>query len=86
MKLYSVILSKKVQKGFESIPADYVKKIHKSLSSLSLNPRPLGYKKLICSENYYRIRVGMYRIVYTIQDDILIVEIIKIDHRRNVYR
>ena len=86
MKLYSVIISKKAQKGFENIPDDYVRKIHKSLSSLSLNPRPLGYKKLVCSEGYYRIRVGVYRIIYTIQDDILIVEVIKIDHRKNIYR
>jgi len=44
------------------------------------------YKVTTCSENHYRIRVGVYRIIYSIKDDVLIVEIIKIDHRRNVYK
>ena len=86
MKLYNVILSPKVQKSIKSIPDDYVVKIHKSLFSLSLNPHPFGCSKLAGSENHYRIRVGVYRIIYSIKDDILIVEVIKIDHRKNVYR
>ena len=86
MKQYKVILSPKVQKSFINIPDDYVFKIHKSLSLLSFNPRPFGCVKLAGSENHYRIRVGVYRVIYTIKDDVLIVEVIKIDHRRNVYR
>ena len=86
MKQYKVILSPKVQKSIKNVPDDYLLKIHKSLSLLSLNPRPLGCAKLVGSKNHYRIRVGVYRIIYSIQDDILIIEVVKIDHRRNIYR
>jgi len=86
MKLYNVILSPKVQKSIKSFPDDYVIKIHKSLSSLAKNPRPFGCVKLSGSENHYRIRIGIYRVIYSIKDDILTVEVIKIDHRKNVYR
>ncbi|MDR3266064.1 MAG: type II toxin-antitoxin system RelE/ParE family toxin [Tannerella sp.] len=44
------------------------------------------YKVVFKSDNTYRIRVGVYRIIYTIEDDILRVEVIKIDHRSNVYK
>ena len=86
MKQYKVILSPKVQKSFKSIPDIYVIKIHKSLSLLSLNPRPFGCTKLAGSENHYHIRVGIYRVIYSIKEDILVVEVVKIDHRRNIYR
>ncbi|MDR3350948.1 MAG: type II toxin-antitoxin system RelE/ParE family toxin [Prevotellaceae bacterium] len=85
MKQYEVILSGKVQKSIQSIPNIYLVKIHKNLSSLSLNPRPFGCIKLNATGNVYRIRVGVYRIVYTIEDEILTVRIIKIDHRSSVY-
>jgi mRNA interferase RelE/StbE len=83
---YKVILSGKVQKSMKMLPDDYLVKIHSKLSSLSFTPRPSGCKKLVGSKNAYRIRVSVYRIVYTIQDDILTVEVIKIDHRNKVYK
>ena len=86
MRQYKVILSPKAQKNFKNIPDDYLAKIFKSLALLSFDPRPFGNKKLSACENSYRIRVGVYRVVYSIQDDILVVEVIKIDHRREVYR
>ena len=86
MRQYKVILSPKAQKSFKNIPDDYLAKIHKSLALLSFDPRPFGYSKLKDSDEYYRIRVGVYRVVYTIKDDILVVEVIKIGHRRDVYK
>jgi mRNA interferase RelE/StbE len=50
------------------------------------NPRPDGCKKLVGLDNIYRIRVGLYRIVYRIEDEILYIEVIKIGHRKDVYR
>ena len=84
--MYNVIVSKKAEKTLDELPIEYYKSISKHLLSLEQNPRPYGYKKLVGSYNTYRIRVGMYRIIYTIQDDILIVEVIKIDHRKNIYK
>ncbi|MDR2425530.1 MAG: type II toxin-antitoxin system RelE/ParE family toxin, partial [Prevotellaceae bacterium] len=60
--------------------------ITKHLLALEHNPRPFGCVKLSGFENTYRIRVGIYRIIYTIEDNILTVEIVKIDHRNKVYK
>jgi len=62
-----------------------IKKIINSINQLIENPRPINSKKLSASERY-RLRVGDYRILYEIEDLILIVYIIKIAHRRDVYR
>ncbi|MDR2562848.1 MAG: type II toxin-antitoxin system RelE/ParE family toxin [Prevotellaceae bacterium] len=70
----------------DKIPLAYLSSIKKAVNDLSDNPRPFGCKKLVGSENAYRIRAGIYRIIYTIEDEILTVEIIKIDHRNKVYR
>jgi mRNA interferase RelE/StbE len=64
----------------------YAGAIVKALKGLESNPRPFGCKKLAGSKNAYRIRAGIYRIVYTIEDDVLTVEIIKIGHRSRVYK
>ena len=84
--MYKVIINKRILKALDKISVSYLPSIKKSINDLSENPRPFGCIKLAGSENYYRIRVGVYRIIYSIQDNILVVEVIKIDHRRNVYR
>lgn len=86
MKQYEVILSDKVQKSMQNIPDDYLVNIHKKLSLLSFNPRPFGCVKLVGTKNGYRVRAGVYRIIYTVEDNILTVEVIKIDHRSSVYK
>jgi len=70
----------------DKLPNEYYKLVLKHLLSLEQNPRPFGSIKLAGSENHYRIRAGVYRIIYSIKDNILVVEVIKIDHRRNIYR
>ena len=62
------------------------KRIDTRIRVLSENPRPSGIKKLAGDENLYRLRVGDYRIIYQIQDKALLVLVIKISHRREVYR
>lgn len=49
------------------------------------NPRPSGVVKLENTDNQYRIRVGNYRVLYEIQDDVLIVKVVRVGHRRDVY-
>lgn len=56
------------------------------MRGLAENPRPIGSEKLTGSEDLHRIRVGDYRILYQIQDDALLVLVVKIGHRREVYR
>jgi len=84
--MYRVIISKQVLKSLDKVHIAYIKNIKKSVNDLAINPRPFGSIKLANSENHYRIRVGVYRIIYSIKDDVLVVEVVKIDHRRQVYR
>jgi len=84
--MYKVILKKSAKKDLLNIPDKYYNLIGKHLLDLEQNPRPFGYIKLADTDNTYRIRVGVYRIIYTIEDEILTVEVIKIDHRSSVYK
>ncbi|MCL2726828.1 MAG: type II toxin-antitoxin system RelE/ParE family toxin [Bacteroidales bacterium] len=84
--MYSVVVGLKAEKVLDKLPNEYYKLISKHLLELEKDPRPFGYRKLTGFENLYRIRVGAYRIIYSIKDNVLTVEVIKIDHRRDVYR
>ncbi|OAV64169.1 Toxin RelE [Bacteroidales bacterium Barb6XT] len=84
--MYNVIIGKKAQKALNKLPTEYYRLILKRLLSLEQNPRPFGYCKLSDFDNRYRIRTGDYRVVYSIKDDVLTVEVIKIDHRSEVYK
>jgi mRNA interferase RelE/StbE len=84
--MYKVIVNKQVFKSLDKTPKTYLLKIKSAVNDLSENPRPFGYIKLSGFDNLYRIRVGIYRIIYTIQDNILTVEVVKVDHRSNVYK
>ncbi|MDO9152354.1 MAG: type II toxin-antitoxin system RelE/ParE family toxin [Paludibacter sp.] len=83
--MYNVIINKNVKKQLDKIPIAYAKKIAFAIYDLENNPRPSGCKKLIGYDDIYRIRVGTYRVIYTIEDNILIVEIIKIGTRQSIY-
>ncbi len=85
MAKYSIEFKKSATKELNSLPNKEIKKILNSINHLIENPRPINSKKLSASERY-RIRVGDYRILYEIKDQILIVYIIKIAHRKDVYR
>jgi len=54
--------------------------------SLADEPRPPGARKLVGADDVYRVRVGDYRIVYQIHDDVLTVHVVRVGHRRDVYR
>jgi mRNA interferase RelE/StbE len=84
--MYKVIIDKQILKSLDKIPVVYLSSIKKTVNDLAKNPRPPGSIKLTGSKNSYRIRVGIYRIIYTSEDNILTVEIVKIDNRGNVYR
>lgn len=82
--MYEVIVGKQVIKQLEKIPLTDYKRIKSALINLTSVPRPQGYLKLK-GRDAYRIRVGNYRIIYEIKDDKLIVLIITIAHRKDVY-
>ena len=82
--LYRVTLRKQAVKALEKINDPYYTAIKQSIYSLSHNPRPQGYKKLKGRDGY-RIKVADYRIIYDIFDDILLVDVIVLGHRKNIY-
>jgi len=85
MAKYRITFKKSVAKDLRVIPNGDVKKILEKIDVLSKNPRDEGCIKLSGNENY-RIRQGLYRIIYEIRDDLLIVNVIKVAHRSNVYK
>ena len=85
MAAYKVFFRKSVRKDLESIPKRDLKRILDEIASLATEPRPHGCEKL-SGQQRYRIRQGRYRIVYGIEDDKLIVWIVKVGHRKDVYR
>lgn len=85
MASYSIVFRQSVAKDFRQIPKKDVQRILKRIDSLSEDPRPAGVDKLSGDEKY-RIRQGNYRILYTIEDEIITVTIVKVGHRRDVYR
>ena len=86
MKQYEVVISKIASKELRKLPAQEVKKIFPKIKALSNDPRPVGSKKLKSeSENLWRIRVGDYRVVYSIDDIVRIVDIRRVGHRKDIY-
>lgn len=83
--MYKISITKKAEKQLAKIPTVYFKSISKKIDELAYNPRPDGCKKLVDFNNSYRIRIGNYRVIYNIEDDHLIIEIIKVGTRQSVY-
>jgi mRNA interferase RelE/StbE len=85
MAAYKIFFKKSVQKDFNSIPKKDLKKILDRIEALAEDPRPPGCEKLT-GQQRYRLRQGQYRILYSIQDDELTVWVVKIGHRKDIYR
>jgi mRNA interferase RelE/StbE len=85
---YNVIITRKAEKQLSDIPKVIYRNIREHIDDLANEPRPYGYKQLKGYGNniHYRIRVGNYRIIYTIEDKILTIEVVKIDNRKDVYK
>jgi mRNA interferase RelE/StbE len=82
---YSVTLRASAAKELRKLPVSVRKQVSEVVDSLAVNPRPQGVKKMV-GVDAWRIRIGDYRVVYSIADQLLVVEIIKIGNRREVYR
>lgn len=81
---YTILLSKNAIKQLDNLTDDILKPIFKAIAKLEENPRPIGYKKLKGSDGF-RIRAGNYRIIYEIFETQLAINIIAVDHRKNIY-
>lgn len=85
MASFKLIVKQSVAKDLRRIPKQEVAKILKRIEALAQEPRPPGAEKL-SGQQRYRIRQGVYRILYEIKEGELVVVVVKVGHRRDVYR
>ena len=83
---YTIVFDRAANKSFQSLERPLQLRLLEHIESLADNPRPAGVKKIKGQHEHWRIRAGNYRIIYTIRDQELVVLILKIGHRREVYR
>ncbi len=86
MALFNIEWKKSAVKELKKLDKSTIKRIISAVENLSKEPNPKGCKKLKGTEFTYRLRVGSYRIIYSIQTAKLIIEIIKVRHRKEVYK
>lgn len=84
MARYSVEFSKRVRKDLRGLPKKDVESILEKISDLAEEPLPVNAKKLKGNE-LFRIRIGVYRVIYEIRDEQLVVFVVKVGHRKDVY-
>jgi mRNA interferase RelE/StbE len=84
--MYRVLLERGAEKDLSRLSSENHGRVIVAIQALASNPRPPGCRKLTGSKNDWRIRVGDYRVVYEIADEIRIVRVNRVRHRREVYR
>lgn len=84
--MYRVVVERSAEKDLKRLSSEIRARTANAILALAKNPRPSGSRKLTGTESDWRIRVGDYRIVYEIADEIRIVRINRVRHRRDVYR
>ena len=85
MASYKIEIKKSASKEIENLPKKTLARVIDKITALRDDPRPNGCKKLSGDEKY-RIRVGEYRILYLIEDEVVTIFVVKIAHRKEVYR
>ena len=86
MVSYKIEWRRSIKKDLKGISKTEIPKIIGAVKSLSEEPRPTGSKKLSRSEFTYRIRIGNYRVIYEIHDETILIEVVKVGHRKDLYK
>ena len=84
--MYRVLLERGAEKDLSRLSSEIHDRVIATIQALANNPRPLGCRKLAGSKSDWRLRVGDYRVVYEIADEIRVVRVNRVRHRREVYR
>lgn len=84
--IYKILIDKNAAKALTKIPKKDQEKIIGAITKLETNPYPHGCRKLVGSENNYRLRAGDYRIIYIVFDKRVEIVIIDIGHRKDIYK
>jgi len=83
---YAITFARSARKELECLDAKLVQRIWTKIEAFTTDARPTGCKKLVGQNDLWRIRVGEYRVIYTIDDHRRVVDVIAISHRRDAYR
>jgi mRNA interferase RelE/StbE len=83
---YAITFARSARRELEALDASVVRRVVSRIDGLAQEPRPSGSRKLQGEQNLWRIRIGDYRVVYSVNDRQRIVDIVRIRHRREVYR
>ena len=86
MAFYKIEWKHSAEKELRKLGKTTIQRIIKVVENLSSNPYPVGSRKLQSSEHLYRIRVGDYRVVYSVENNILLIEVIRVGHRKDIYK
>ncbi len=86
MSRYRVDVAHRAVKALAALPRQEQQRVRAAIDLLADNPRPPGCTKLTGEDHVYRVRVGVYRIVYEVLDDRLLVHVVRLGHRRDVYK
>jgi len=86
MASYRVEITASAEQALARLPKDDMSRVVRAITALATVPRPGGCRKLKGYEDVYRIRVGLYRVIYSIDDRRIIVVMLKLGHRKDVYR
>lgn len=84
--MYVVHISRTAERQLKKLGTIWQRRVAATITSLEVEPRPYGCRKLSGFDNTYRVRVGDYRISYDIEDTRVTVTVLKVAHRRDVYR
>jgi len=85
--MYSIVISNSAEKDMEHLSSSVLKRVSKAIDKLPAQPRPPGCLKLKgASENLWRIRVGDYRIIYLIADEIQVIDVRRVRNRDDIYK
>ncbi len=85
-KRYRIHIRQRAVKALRSLPATDKRRIRNAIDGLADEPRPPGVRKLADKHQLYRLRIGYYRIIYQIEDQELLVLVVNVGHRREIYR
>lgn len=85
-RTYAISVLRPAARALTRLPADVRTRIRRAIRTLSTDPGPVGWRKLAGSHELYRIRVGDYRIIYEVRDGELVIIVVTVGHRRDVYR
>lgn len=83
---YRILITKQVEKQLNALSQQIVNRVDQHIEALREDPRPFGVKKLRGYADIYRVRVGNYRIIYTIDDRAQTITLLTVDNRKDVYR